>query len=545
MRICRVSNPSDCGTVARGGHIDFGRLENGGIQVPVPADNIPFPLPNCGSTNRRGHNTVNQFSAWYGFFYGNPACIPPAFQAGGAPLGNLQVGSLVNETWAKLNLADPLNPVIICPEGSCTNNESLREQAHLVAGDFNPALAVNGRINRSGFTNLYGFIDSSCTAANLTCAPFSLVNVPTGGFQYRDDAFGIGKKQYDVLFNGQPSGWIKFPGLAQNPVPTNTPTSSGPFVSTEVNPTSLNIGGTALVSVKLNNVPAEGFKSAEFTCNYNASLVEKSNIVATNLFGADAVVAINEHHAGTFIVAIAGTNGNKATTNGPAFTFSVKGLQVGQSVIQCTARASKGDNLPIDLSSTGASLTILGVEPSPTPFSSPTLIPNGSPQPTTTNTPLESPTPTSTFTPLPSPTATPSPNGSLNGQVIAGKPVTISMFDANNVVIASVVANPDGTFSLTALAGNYTVVAMSSGFLSHQGPAIITAGNTTGKPTISLLAGDIDGNNIIDQFDALTIGMSYNTVTPSAADLNNDGTINFLDLELLAENYRKTGPSAW
>jgi hypothetical protein len=64
-------------------------------------------------------------------------------------------------------------------------------------------------------------------------------------------------------------------------------------------------------------------------------------------------------------------------------------------------------------------------------------------------------------------------------------------------------------------------------------------------PTINLLAGDIDGNNVIDQMDALTIGMSYNTATPSQADLNNDGVINVLDLELLAHNYRKTGPTVW
>jgi dockerin type I repeat protein len=64
-------------------------------------------------------------------------------------------------------------------------------------------------------------------------------------------------------------------------------------------------------------------------------------------------------------------------------------------------------------------------------------------------------------------------------------------------------------------------------------------------PTISLLAGDIDGNNVIDQFDAMTIGMSYNTAVPAAADLNNDGVINVLDLELLALNYRETGPVAW
>ncbi len=60
-----------------------------------------------------------------------------------------------------------------------------------------------------------------------------------------------------------------------------------------------------------------------------------------------------------------------------------------------------------------------------------------------------------------------------------------------------------------------------------------------------LLAGDIDGNNVIDQFDALTIGMNYNGTSPSAADLNNDGAINVLDLDLLADNYRATGPIAW
>ena len=64
-------------------------------------------------------------------------------------------------------------------------------------------------------------------------------------------------------------------------------------------------------------------------------------------------------------------------------------------------------------------------------------------------------------------------------------------------------------------------------------------------PTISLLAGDIDNNNVIDQFDAMTIGMSYNSANPTAADLNNDGVINVLDLELLAGNYRETGPVLW
>jgi hypothetical protein len=64
-------------------------------------------------------------------------------------------------------------------------------------------------------------------------------------------------------------------------------------------------------------------------------------------------------------------------------------------------------------------------------------------------------------------------------------------------------------------------------------------------PTVSLAAGDIDSNGVIDQFDAMTIGMGYNTLIPPAADLNNDGTINVLDLELLAQNYRRSGVIAW
>jgi hypothetical protein len=172
--------------------------------------------------------------------------------------------------------------------------------------------------------------------------------------------------------------------------------------------------------------------------------------------------------------------------------------------------------------------------PSPTPTSTATV---GTPTPTLTSTPTGSATPTST--------QPPAGTGMLTGQVLASKPVTVSLYDAANTLVTSVTANTNGTFSLNAPAGTYTVRAAASGFLSHQGSVTLTGGATSTKPIISLLAGDIDNNNVIDQFDALTIGMSYNTATPAAADLNNDGIINVLDLELLAKNYRKTGPVDW
>src|SRR6266498_4021899 len=372
-----------------------------------------------------------------------------------------------------------------------------------------------------------------------------------------------------------------------------------PSASVVAAPTSINAGETSLVTVSLNNVPAEGYTSAEFTCTYNSSLIDVSNLAVTSLFGADAAVAINGPQNGKFIVAIAGSNGNKATTDGAAFTFSAKGLQDGQTSIDCIVRVSKGDNVLSQISSTGTTLTVVGSAPtatftptpaesatptSPTPVESATptsltpvdtftptstpvesatptsltpvesatptsLTPVDTATPTLTSTPIESPTPTFTSTPVESPTATftstPLPNGTLTGQVLASKPVTVSLYDGSNTLITSVAANGDGTFSLTAPAGTYSVRATASGFLSAQGSATIGAGSSSSMPTITLLAGDIDGNNVIDQFDALTIGMSYNTNTPAAADLNNDNTINVLDLELLAKNYRKTGPIIW
>jgi hypothetical protein len=128
--------------------------------------------------------------------------------------------------------------------------------------------------------------------------------------------------------------------------------------------------------------------------------------------------------------------------------------------------------------------------------------------------------------------------------VLASKPVTVGLYDASNTLVTSVAANLNGTFSLNAPAGTYTVRATASGFLSAQGSVTLTAGSTSSMPSISLSAGDINGDNVIDPLDALTIGMSYNTVSPAAADLNNDGIINVLDLELLAQT-SKSGPVTW
>jgi hypothetical protein len=276
-----------------------------------------------------------------------------------------------------------------------------------------------------------------------------------------------------------------------------TPTE--PSSTVTATPSNLRVGETATVSVSLDNIPEGGYTSAEFVCSYDAAMIEVGDIVITDLFGLDSASAINGPANGSFIVAIAGSNGNRATQDGVAFTFSATALQAGTTTITCVVRVSQGDNVLTEIPSTSATLTITDVVP----------------------------------------------EGTLTGQVIAGKTVTVNLYDSTDALVASTTADEQGLFTITASAGTYTVGASALGFLAAEGPATIAADETSTKATVTLLAGDIDGNNVIDQFDAMTIGMSYNGSSPEAADLNDDGNINVLDLELLAANYRATGPIDW
>ena len=516
------------------------------------------------------------------------------------------------------------------------------------------------------------------------------------------------------------SGAATQTAIASSTPATATPTPSGPFVSTTVDSNTIPLGGSALVTVRLNNVPPAGYSSAEFSCVYNANLLEVNNIVIANLFGADPVSVINGPQNGSFIVAIAGSQGNRAITDGIAFTFNVRGLTVGQSGIDCDARVSQGTNVLTDIPSIGTSISVIGSSPTSTPLPPPTtpvvsatptssvpgdwltylnltygfefkypprledqpspdpnyaridlpfvqgtnltekylevivtgnvnqcqsplqtpnpsetvvingisflrqtgadagvghlrewiaystvvnevcvsmdfilhslnpdnsstpppafdfaaesvvfgqimstfrifleLIPTDTPTPANTATPtlasspVGSTTPTLAFTPLPSstavvsPTATPTSLATLTGDVTASKVVTVRLFDLDENFVAAMNANPDGTFGFDVAPGSYMVIATADGFMRAQGTITLASGEARSMPDLALHAGDIDDNGEIDQFDAMTIGMNYNTAFPSGADFNNDGIINILDLELLAQNYREIGPTPW
>jgi len=269
-----------------------------------------------------------------------------------------------------------------------------------------------------------------------------------------------------------------------------------PNTTIQLDPAEIALGESTLVTVFLLNVPEGGYASAEFTCHYDPAFIEVSNIQESGLFGVDPAAVLNGPSGGTFIFAIAGSNGQRATSDGPAFTFEALALQVGETDIQCDVRVSTGESLQ-ELASFPITLTIT------------------------------------------------EPLGTVEGTVNSGKVVTVTLYDPLDVNAGSVDADGIGFFTIDVPADTYRVVATSPGYLRAEGEAIVTSGNTTTMPTIDLLAGDIDGNDVIDAFDALTIGINYNLATPTEADLNNDGIIDVLDLELLAANYNVAGPTPW
>lgn len=269
-----------------------------------------------------------------------------------------------------------------------------------------------------------------------------------------------------------------------------------PTATVVLNPASVVVGGTATGTLMLTNIPANGYASAEFTCTYDPALIQISNITDAGLFGSDPAVAINGPANGSFIFAVAGSNDQRATEDGAVFTFTVTALAAGQAEINCAVRVSTGGALTT-IASIPASLLITEA------------------------------------------------TGTLAGNVLATKTVTVTLYRQDQSVAGTATPDASGNFTIQAAPGSYTVVASAPGFLKAQGTPTLSAGATKTLQSITLLAGDIDGNDVIDQYDALTIGMNYNLADPDAADLNNDGTINVLDLEMLAANYRQSGALNW
>ena len=132
----------------------------------------------------------------------------------------------------------------------------------------------------------------------------------------------------------------------------------------------------------------------------------------------------------------------------------------------------------------------------------------------------------------------------MEGSVTDAADAKLMILNAsNNATIAEInfTSNSTGDY-LASLSGIPAVVNMKinvSGFLVRAVSNVDLASATT-IAFPSLLAGDLDGNNVVNSLDFSAMNTEWYT-NDQIADLNKDGLVNTLDYSLLNGNWQRSG----
>jgi hypothetical protein len=133
------------------------------------------------------------------------------------------------------------------------------------------------------------------------------------------------------------------------------------------------------------------------------------------------------------------------------------------------------------------------------------------------------------------------------GIIVQGHVALQGSDDSSRAVVAvgaqQVATSPDGQFEIEiAPANSDPLTIVAPGYLSAQTAGEVFVGSTViDLGNITLLGGEVTGDNRVDIFDLTFIGSRYNG-TDSLADVNGDGAVDIFDLTLTASNYGQRGP---
>ncbi len=107
----------------------------------------------------------------------------------------------------------------------------------------------------------------------------------------------------------------------------------------------------------------------------------------------------------------------------------------------------------------------------------------------------------------------------------------------------------DGSFELQVpLGGTYTVNASYPGYLNVHRDSVEVGSEDVDIGSTRLLGGDVNADNCINILDIVSIIADFGEdgLDPSdPEDINEDGTVNILDLTIAAGNFSLCGPTAW
>ena len=107
-----------------------------------------------------------------------------------------------------------------------------------------------------------------------------------------------------------------------------------------------------------------------------------------------------------------------------------------------------------------------------------------------------------------------------------------------------------GQFSLGSVptTGQVTATASMPGFLTARRTGVTsTDGTRTSLGAVTLIAGDVSGDGVINAADLSAMGSAFNSSPPSAeaADINQDGIVDVYDLVWVGQNQGKSGHTPW
>jgi hypothetical protein len=92
---------------------------------------------------------------------------------------------------------------------------------------------------------------------------------------------------------------------------------------------------------------------------------------------------------------------------------------------------------------------------------------------------------------------------------------------------------------LTTGAGSHTLSFSHSCYQEAETTVTAVAGSTTTVDTVTLLAGDVNGDGCVDVLDVVTVAAQFGQTNPDppCADVNGDGRVDIVDMVLVAARF--------
>ncbi len=145
------------------------------------------------------------------------------------------------------------------------------------------------------------------------------------------------------------------------------------------------------------------------------------------------------------------------------------------------------------------------------------------------------------------------PTGALTGTVrLQGRTVYsgTTILAVSNGITFTDQTNADGAFGLPLVAGSYSLAIEMDGYLDAFTTLTITQNTTATLSTVTLLAGDVNDDDVIDILDASFVAARFGLTCGDPAwdpraDLLADCVIDSQDLNLIESNFLQTSPVPW